>query len=69
MALTITADWWLAPLAVTIIAFGWSSFQCSKIERSGGGYAFDATPLVWLFLHGVAAFISLAAWFVWAVLT
>ena len=68
MNITITADWWLAPLAVTIIAFGWSSVMCARLEPSHSGW-FDATPLVWIFFHGIAAFVTLVAWLIWAVLT
>jgi hypothetical protein len=69
MTFTLVADWWLAPLAVTIIAFGWSTFKCSSIQPSGGGSFPDMPPLVWLFFHSVAFVVTLIAWLIWAVLT
>lgn len=65
MTLTIEWGWWLAPLAVTILAFG----RAYWVDRgnSGGGYSFGAIASA--FVYGAALIVSLIAWLAWAVLT
>lgn len=65
--MTIELGWWLAPLGVTVLLFGWAFFACPKLERSYGMFSMpDLTPL---FYYVPAAFGSLFAWFIWALLT
>lgn len=55
--MTITIGWWLVPLIITLIAFGW----CFARD-SGGGYA-----NIGGFMDFVAALIvSLVAWLAWS---
>ncbi|MCX5513408.1 hypothetical protein C3941_23760 [Kaistia algarum] len=61
MTFTITAGWWLAPLAITIGVWLWAF---AKSSNSRG--AFDIGPALFM---GSALIASLAAWLVWALLT
>ena len=65
MTFTITPGWWIAPLIVTIIMFGWASYQSSGYKPTGGMFDFNIAPLVYL---AVAIPASLAAWLIWALL-
>ena len=65
MTITIGFGWWLLPMAVTIIAYG---FAISKFSRGGGGdYSF---PELW---NGILLIIVtipvLIAWLIWALAT
>lgn len=66
MTITINASWWLFPIAVTIIAFGWAAWV-DRDNQSGGDYSFAAIGSA--FVYGAALIVSLFAWLIWAVLT
>lgn len=70
MSATITIGWWVVPLAVTVIAFGWAMWRSSKVTRgSSGGFLPDMSVLEDLFYFVPAIVVSLLAWLIWAVLT
>lgn len=64
MTIKITFGWWLLPLAVTIICFGWAFWHGGEHPGMyGSGVLFNL--IVWL----VALIPALGAWLIWAVLT
>lgn len=68
MAITITFSWWLAPLAVTIIAVG-AAYWAEPSRTPPRGYGDIANAIVSVFAWGAATVVSLIAWLIWAVLT
>ncbi len=66
MEITITFGWWLAPLAVTIVAClaAWILDRKPDHYRASIGDAI-ASMFVWV----PAVFVSLIAWLIWALLT
>jgi len=63
MTFTITFGWWLLPLAVTVLSYG---YAVSKFTSGGGDYSFSE---VWNgFLLIIAAIPALVAWLIWALL-
>ena len=64
MSFTISLSWWLAPLAVTIIAF---VVAFAKDDRGpAGDYGGFAQAFASLLLYATAAIVSLIAWLIWA---
>lgn len=63
MTYTIDLGWWLAPLAVTVLAFGWASFMHRPSPNPSYG-----DGVVGVFFFGAALIVSLVAWLVWAAL-
>lgn len=67
MTFTLSAGWWLLPLAITIAAFAWSTV---KQDRSyAGDYGRIGQGISNAILYGLALIVALAAWLIWAVLT
>ena len=65
MTLAIPHGWWLAPMAVTVLAFG---IAVVKQDREPcDHYGLLGRAVVNLMLYGAAAIVSLVAWLVWAV--
>jgi hypothetical protein len=65
MDITVTAGWWILPLAVTAISFSLAVFV-SREDGSHGDYSAIAGAFVSLVLFGAAAIVSLVAWLIWA---
>ncbi len=66
MTFTLTAGWWLLPLAATIAAF-WRASHLDREDTAGrGDYGFAA--FVSAIYYGCALILSLAAWLAWALL-
>ncbi len=61
--MTIELGWWLAPLVITLAAFGWATFMSRPSSSPSYGDA-----VVGMFFFGAASIVSLIAWLVWAVL-
>ncbi len=61
---TISAGWWLLPLAVTIAAFGYAAVVTRPSSSPGYG-----DGIVGAFFYGFALIMSLGAWFIWSVLS
>jgi hypothetical protein len=68
MSLTLTFGWWLAPAAVTLIAFGaWLWFGLQQLP--GAGYPSQFAGGVFLLVgFFAAATLSLFAWLIWSLL-
>jgi len=64
MDVTISFGWWLAPLAVTILAFGYAIWDGPSSARPS-----YADAVIALIEYGAALIVSLIAWLVWALLT
>lgn len=64
MTFTIEIGWFLAPLAITIVAFVWAGIATPPND---GNYFGNA--VAGLFTYGAALIVSLIAWLIWAVLT
>lgn len=64
MTIRIVADWWLLPLFVTVVAFGWAAW--ADRDNSPGDYG--AGAILSLVIYGAATIVSLLAWLIWAVL-
>ncbi len=62
MSITLTAGWWLLPLAVTMAAFTWSTITARP--SSNPSYA---DGIVGALVHGLALIASLVAWLFWAI--
>lgn len=58
--MTVIIGWWIIPLIVTLVAFGWVVMR----STSGGGYA-DIGAFMDL---TVALIVTLISWLVWALL-
>lgn len=65
MTLTLTADWWLLPLFVTFLAFGWALWT----DRDNTPGPYGAGAFLSAMLYGAALIVALVAWLIWAVLT
>jgi len=63
---TITLAAWLIPLSVTIVSFAAGFFW--PVEKTHNGW-WDLSGLVILCRLVIALVVSLAAWFIWALLT
>ncbi len=61
MTLVIHPGWWLLPLAITALVFGWAIRETPK---ASGGYG----DIAGLLSFGGALIVSLVAWLAWAVL-
>ena len=68
MTINITLGWWLVPLAVTAIAFGWAAYA-ERDNLYEGGYPSPAAARVSLMHYGCGLVASLIAWLIWALLT
>lgn len=66
MTFTVALGWWIAPTAVTIIAFIIAGFMC-RDEGSHGDYAAIGNAFVALVIYGAALIVSLIAWLIWAI--
>lgn len=65
--ITISLGWWIAPAAITLLAFGWA---CAKEDRSPAyDYGRIGQGIGNAVLYGVALIVSLTAWLIWALLT
>jgi hypothetical protein len=63
VSFTISAGWWLLPLAITIGAFGWAALICRP--SSSPSYA---DGIVSALVHGAATIVSLIAWLIFSLL-
>ena len=66
MTFTISPGWWVVPLIVTVIMFGWAAYESSGYKPNGGMFDFNIAPLVY---SAVALPVSLFAWLIWALVT
>lgn len=67
MTISLSLGWWLAPLAVTIIAFAWHFLLwANQPPPSGYGAIGDGIAATASFL--LALVVSLVAWLIWAVI-
>lgn len=66
--MTIEFGWWLIPLIITVITFGWAKRQAPP--TSNGSYMPDVvSPMLGAGLMLIAAVVSLVAWLIWALAT
>ena len=64
MNFTINLDWWLLPLAVTIIAFTWF-WRWSANQPPSGGYGAIGAAMGYLVVLGIVTIVSLVCWIVY----
>ncbi|ASY64469.1 hypothetical protein SJ05684_c30450 [Sinorhizobium sojae CCBAU 05684] len=65
MELTVTFGWWLLPLAVTLLSFGFSLVRVGKSEPYGD-YGMIGQALAFAFMMALSLIASLVAWLIWA---
>lgn len=65
MSITLTAGWWMLPLFITAIAFGWGFHMVGKHGQRHGDYDF-VSPLIGLGILMLSLIVSLVAWLGWA---
>lgn len=64
MTINIAFGWWIAPTAITALAFLWA---CLKQDRKvSGGLAEPARLMGNLFLYLIATIPALIAWLIWS---
>ncbi len=64
LTFTISAGWWLLPLAVTIAAFGCAAVVARPSSSPGYG-----DGIIAFMAYELALIVSLVAWVIWAVLS
>lgn len=64
MTLTISIGWWIAPMVVTLICFGWATFVGMTDEPDQYGVG----SIIALGFYMAVAVVSLLAWLIWALL-
>lgn len=67
--MTITLDWWLLPLAITIASMVWTFWPRKDERRTGQMFDGLGRAMGEFIRFFVATTVSLSAWLVWAVLT
>jgi|GEM_PF-1821831 len=65
MELTVTFGWWLLPLAVTLLSFGFSLVRVGTSEPYGD-YGMIGQALAFAFMMALSLIASLVAWLIWA---
>ncbi len=70
MSISVTLGWWLAPALLTIVLFsGWRLFGVRMQPQRGSMFPDMGGALMELGGYLAAAFLSVIAWLIWALLT